>query len=97
MPQKPAAISLEEFANLHELTMELHQRYGGDWYARFARCEVVNGKLLSASSGDGATEDAAMENYAQIISGQVITTDGGITHIIVPELGGVRKPVIPPQ
>lgn len=62
------AVSLEEFADKHNLTMEVRERDDGSWYAKFEDVHVVTGMCLVGEFGNGATEFEAIENYAKEIS-----------------------------
>lgn len=72
--------TLEAFADLHGLTMEIHERQPCDlgkrwtensrYYAHFTGCETRENGCLVAEFGNGATPDEAMSAYAQAISGK---------------------------
>jgi hypothetical protein len=67
-------MSLEKFAKLYDLVMEIHEREPSvlpRFYAHFKGAEVKDGtysRVLSGAYGDGDTPEKAMENYAGRIS-----------------------------
>jgi len=67
------AMTLEQFADLHNLQMEVHERGRpeGDparYYAHFAHCEVVGDGVLISEFGDGSTPEEAIACYAEQIT-----------------------------
>ncbi len=67
-------MTIEEFANMYNLTMEIRERHPRDtddrFYAHFERAEVMRGGCLIGEYGNGRTEEDAIENYAVAISGK---------------------------
>lgn len=82
--RRPAnQMSLEAFADKHELIMEIGERTRTDlhasikfetnrFYAGFKDTEVKDSNVLCGKHGNGATEDEAMRDYAQEISGKLL-------------------------
>lgn len=70
--------TIEAFAVRNNLVMEVYERNVDDkdsdkrFYAHFKYAEVKEGSMLRGSYGDGPTEDAAIRNYANEISGQLL-------------------------
>lgn len=64
---------IEDFADQHELTMKVFERHAHSspdrFYAHFDRVDVKEGSVLVGRFGDGATEDQAIADYANKISG----------------------------
>lgn len=61
-------VSLEDFADKHNLTMEVRERDDGSWYAKFEDVYVVGNVVLVSAFSNGTTEFEAIENYAKEIS-----------------------------
>lgn len=72
--RKPIPVTtIEEFADKHDLEMEMHERKRevGDptrYYCRFERAELSEGTMLRGAFGNGATEEEAIADYAKEIS-----------------------------
>ena len=64
--------TIEDFAEKHGLTMEIHERSDSDpdsrFYANFANVELKFGPVLAGTHGNGPNEEAAIKNYAKEIS-----------------------------
>lgn len=79
--------SLSEFADAHELTMEIHQRtpsdMGSRWnpncrfYAHFENCEIKEDGTLVSTFGDGTSPDEAMTAFAKQISRKRLVFNAG--------------------
>jgi hypothetical protein len=89
-------MTIEEFAELHDLTMEINERPNSvptmRFYASFKHTEVMLGRCLGSVSGDGETIEEAIQAYAQNISLQKIAVDAFKSNrreIDVPRLIGV--------
>ena len=70
-----AAITLEEFADLHGLVMSVIEHNDGQrilYSAYFKNTEIKKNSFLSGESGWGASIEEAIENYKNIISGKVL-------------------------
>lgn len=68
---KPA-ITIEEFAEKHDLVMTVHCRNRPPgapdrYYAKFKDAEIGDGRFLSSAFGDGPTPEAAIQAYAEDI------------------------------
>lgn len=77
-------MTIEEFAELHNLTMDVTERgtediefcrkcHGGTawrYYAEFRHCEILDGHFLLSVCGNGNTPEKAMRDYARRISEQ---------------------------
>lgn len=67
-------LSVQEFADQHQLTMEIHERSKREfpmlerYYAFFEACEVKEGSVLVGVFGNGETPEDAMKDYAEKIS-----------------------------
>jgi hypothetical protein len=76
-PAKPEPMTLEAFAEKYDLTLRLKER-GPDmgerlrWYAYFAGAEVKKAHVLISCYGNGATQEAAVVNYAKEISEKLL-------------------------
>jgi len=93
-------MSLEAFADKHDLTMELHERTRTDlhpsfgfapnrFYAHFKNSDTKDGSVLCGTFGNGGTEYAALVEYATAISGKLLVIDAYKEcrrEIYVPEL-----------
>jgi len=68
-------MTLQEFADVHGLTMEVNERSYPDlprFHARFEGVEIaVNGFLLG-EFGDGETEEEAIEHYRKVIQNKLL-------------------------
>lgn len=65
-------MSLEEFAEKHDLIMQIRERKAMLdsqmlYYASFKNAETKEGSCLCGSSGDGNTHKEAIEDYAKQI------------------------------
>ena len=73
-------VSLEKFADDHNLEMSVVERHKRDttdrYYACFKGVEVVVGNLRIGAYGDGQTPMDAIRNYACSIAGKAISIDG---------------------
>jgi len=80
---EPHYITIEEFAEKHDLTMEVRERgfkYPNKdrymrFYAEFSNTWVENDGLLRGTYGNGATEEEAIEAYAGIIQNETLIVD----------------------
>lgn len=80
-------MTLEEFADTHGLTMEVHERSGlygfpeghsSRWYAHFKNAEVRHGEsCLRSAYGNGRTPEEAIANYEPEISEQELIVNAG--------------------
>jgi hypothetical protein len=90
--------TIEEFAGQNGLTMEVRERGCQErprarFYARFKDSEVSEGCALVSAFGNGESEAAAIEDYAERISGQLLVLSAGTParrSIQVPILAGCR-------
>lgn len=70
--------TIEEFADDHNLVMELHERPSeimhkmdiSRYYASFSHAEIKKGSMLCSAPGNGDTKEDAISAYASIISEQ---------------------------
>jgi hypothetical protein len=79
--------TIEEFADKHNLVMEIHERTPSDmgnrwsdssqYYAHFKDCEVKDGSCLIGAFGNGTEPNIAIQNYAWEISNKMIVIDAG--------------------
>lgn len=65
-------ITIEEFADKYDLTMEIHERplpegASARFYAHFKSCEIMDRGCLRGTFGDGATPEEAIKDYAASI------------------------------
>ncbi|MGD9697532.1 hypothetical protein [Acinetobacter sp.] len=65
-------MTIEQFAELHDLTMEVHERYPGNWYAHFENSDIKEGAILKRAYGNGVNKENAIKNYADEISGTLL-------------------------
>lgn len=69
-------MTVEEFADLHDLEMEVRERFSEDgpyrFYAHFSETEESRGGLLVGVYGDGGSPEEAIANYAKAISGKLL-------------------------
>ena len=86
-------MTIEKFAELHDLTMVINERpYSVPtmrFYAEFKNTELMLGHGLRGASGDGATPEEAVAEYAQNISLRKIAVNAFKTYrknIDVPRL-----------
>lgn len=95
----PAAATLAEFVDRHDLTISMHQRLLDVYTSRLPRfwcrinnAEIMDAGLLSSATGDGDTEEAALDDLRRHLSRRRIAI-GAYTpqrrEIVVPELVGV--------
>lgn len=67
-------MTIEQFAEKHDLTMAIFERKGGHpsvrFYAHFKNAEVKDGSVLIGEHGNGPTEGEAIADYARKISGK---------------------------
>ena len=88
------SMSLEEFADKHNLIMVVKERARDFWpksrfYAQFKNAEVKEGACLRGTYGNGETELRAITAYASEISGHLLVVDAFTEkrlEIQVPEL-----------
>jgi hypothetical protein len=67
----PANPSIVEFAEDHDLTLEIHRRHDPSlprYYAHFASADILDGACPRGTYGDGQTELQAVNHYAARIS-----------------------------
>lgn len=74
-------VTLENFADTHNLVMEICERSKEHWSlgkysACFVGAWVHDGGFLVGACGDGATPEGAMRNYAEKISGKFLDVKG---------------------
>ena len=90
-------MTLREFAEKYDLELEIHERTGwwnpnlgenGRYYCHFKHSYIKDGICITVVSGDGATKQAAIENYAKEISGK---------RLVVRITGGERKEMRVPR
>lgn len=73
-----ARMTLQEFAEQHNLVMEINERNPNEhpnllrYYASFECCEVKGDGVLIGEFGDGKTPEDAMEDYTKRISNKVL-------------------------
>ena len=79
---EPGPITLEEFADKHELVMEVHERAklisanNTRWYAHFRHTHVKQcGGGYLGTCGDGKTPEEAISDYGNRIAGQSIAVN----------------------
>jgi hypothetical protein len=66
-------ISIEDFADKHNLTLELHERTDGTFFVHFMHADVKEGDcLLVGKYGDGQNEDFAIQDYCKEISNETL-------------------------
>lgn len=68
----PEPTTLEEFADVNDLTMKVIDYGNGRVCASFAGAEVKQGSCLASVYGQAATQEAAIANYAKQISGEIL-------------------------
>lgn len=78
-------VTLEEFADLHGLSVTVRERSPSDmgtrwnerfrYYAEFDGCEIKSGPFLRSAYGDGATHLEAIAAMGVLISGKRIVID----------------------
>lgn len=71
-------MNIFEFAQEHGLDLVVNQRESTKlprYTVRFKRVEVKDGSLLHSEYGDGMTINDAVDEYAQLISGQRLIFD----------------------
>lgn len=73
----PDPIGIEEFAERHDLTMQVVQRANGSFCASFKGSEQKGNRVLIGTSGNGETEGDAIRDYARQISGKTLVFDAG--------------------
>jgi hypothetical protein len=76
---------LEDFANAHGLVMDVVERDRpiGDpmrFYAKFDGAWVKDGCFIRSTHGDGATPEAAIADYARLISGKTLVVHESDIH-----------------
>lgn len=108
------SMTIEEFADANKLTMlvqerELPEGNPARYWAHFEHAEVLDGRIAWRMSGDGATSEEAIANYAGEISCKLLVLYAGSAErreILAPRLkvkpkkvrkAKVRKPAEPPQ
>lgn len=69
--------TIEEFAELHDLTMEVRERpvalqKHGRFTASFEKSEIKDGGLLIGLYGNGNTPEEAIAGYGKQISGKLL-------------------------
>ena len=73
-------VSFEHFAEQHDLTLEMHERHGkytlaGRYYCYFVNGEVSEPGVLVGTVGNGQTKEAAIQDYAHKLKGQLLVID----------------------
>jgi hypothetical protein len=89
-------MTLKEFAELHDLVMEVGERprWGwkddsSRWHAGFRRTEVKGDGVLIGVSGNGPTPEGAIADYASKLPGETLVIDAYTDRrreILVPDL-----------
>jgi len=91
-------MSLQEFADEHNLTLEMHERTGRDFhglprfYCHFKHADVKQGGCLYGKFGQGSTEVDAMKDYIKEIRETILVIDAWAINpddrheIVVPNL-----------
>lgn len=69
--------SLESFADTHNLTLSITEREKPDcyrlrYYVDFKHAEIKRDGCLISLTGNGTTEDEAIEDYMKQISGELL-------------------------
>lgn len=76
---KLATQSLDDFAAEHNLELVVRERHLHDndsrYYAQFKNTEVKDGSVLVSTFGNGRTPDAAVREYARLISGKLLVVN----------------------
>ena len=75
-----APMTLEEFADNHGLTLEIHERpreLGARYYAYFTDVEVMERGCLVGVYGNGDTKEQAISDYADELLGKRIAIRAG--------------------
>ena len=79
---KAPRMTIEEFADKHDLIMEVNERSPVLWkdessryYAHFRNAEISRDIFLAGSFGDGSTPEEAISNYAKEISGRTLVVE----------------------
>lgn len=71
-------LSLQEFAELHNLTLEIGETFDGAYHVSFQRVEIKDGpRTVRTGTGFGASEYLALVAYLKNISGQVLIVGAG--------------------
>ena len=75
-------MTIEEFADLHDLTVDVNERtpsmMGDRWteesryYAQFRDSEIKEGRMLAGTYGNGCTPEQAISDYASEISEKLL-------------------------
>jgi hypothetical protein len=68
-------VTIQEFAEKHDLTMivaERKEKTPTRFYAGFEDCDIVERNLLISVHGNGDTENEAIRDYVRQISGKII-------------------------
>lgn len=76
-------MTIEEFAEKHDLIMEVYERDKGiatPFYARFKGAEIKDDGMLRSAHGNGYTEEEAINDYASEISEKVLVFGAYITN-----------------
>jgi hypothetical protein len=73
-------MSIVEFADKYDLTMEVHDRGDPDlspmkYYAHFKHADTLNGNVLCGEFGNGSQPGEAIRNYSKAISGKLLVID----------------------
>jgi hypothetical protein len=68
-------MTLEQFANKHELVMEIYERphditWAEPFYANFVHAELAENGCLVGAYGNGYSPEDAIKDYAKRISGK---------------------------
>lgn len=91
----PDNMTIEQFAEHYDLTMEIRERsileqsQGFERiYGRFARTEINEGNCLETVIGQGMSADSAIADYARKIAGKVMVVDA-----MLPERKELNVPV----
>lgn len=80
--KKALRMSLKNFAEKHNLTLEITERQENrghacyeNYYCRFKSCEVKQGSILSSVFGNGESPHEATKNYASRISNTLLVVN----------------------
>ena len=78
LERKPKPPTMQEFAKLHGLTMQVtEQTIGKRYTASFKRCDLKGDGVLIGAYGDSFSPESAIEQYAKRIAGGVLVLHAG--------------------
>ncbi len=98
-PPPPKPMTIQAFADEHDLTMEISERAYPDtpnhrFWASFKGVEVVKGKFLAGEHGNGAKPEDAVVDYVHCISEKNLRLPNG-TKLTAPAFKIVTNLLIP--